>query len=107
MFRFAVYYYELAHVGNALTLTSPSGASFSAGNRQEEDQDVNMIFVTLKSPEVGWIGYSGYFLEYTRPPLSPKSGQIEFLEQESCTRIAEVLELKMKVLPCIYDSSWL
>ena len=50
--RFAVYYYDLNHVGNTIHLTSPSGATFASVNMQEEDGDVNMIFVTLHNAEV-------------------------------------------------------
>ena len=50
--RFAVYYYDLNHVGNTIHLTSPSGATFASVNMQEEDGDVNMIFVNLHNAEV-------------------------------------------------------
>ncbi|XP_076069642.1 uncharacterized protein LOC143041535 [Oratosquilla oratoria] len=51
--RFAVYYYDLNHVGNAIHLTAPSGATFTSVNMQEEDGDVNMIFVNLNQAERG------------------------------------------------------
>lgn len=50
--RFAVYYYDLNHVGNAIHLTAPSGTTFASVNMQEEDGDVNMIFVNLHNAEV-------------------------------------------------------
>ncbi|XP_063867475.1 calcium-activated chloride channel regulator 2-like [Scylla paramamosain] len=54
--RFAVYYYDLNHVGNTIHLTSPSGATFASVNMQEEDGDVNMIFVNLHNAERGeWL----------------------------------------------------
>lgn len=48
--RFSVYYYDLNHVGNAIQLTTPSGATLVP--LQEEDGDVNMIFVYLEKAEV-------------------------------------------------------
>ncbi|XP_066980825.1 calcium-activated chloride channel regulator 1-like isoform X2 [Macrobrachium rosenbergii] len=51
--RFAIYYYDLNHVGNTIHLTSPSGATFASVNMQEEDGDVNMIFVNLHNAERG------------------------------------------------------
>ncbi|XP_047737114.1 uncharacterized protein LOC125178112 [Hyalella azteca] len=51
--RFAVYYYDLNHVGNAIHLTAPSGTTFASVNMQEEDGDVNMIFVNLHNAEKG------------------------------------------------------
>jgi len=52
--RFAVYYYDLNHVGNAIHLTAPSGTTFASVNMQEEDGDVNMIFVNLHNAEVSY-----------------------------------------------------
>nr|XP_053635612.1 uncharacterized protein LOC128690882 [Cherax quadricarinatus] len=51
--RFAVYYYDLNHVGNTIHLTAPSGAIFASVNMQEEDGDVNMIFINLHNAERG------------------------------------------------------
>ncbi|XP_071532883.1 calcium-activated chloride channel regulator 1-like isoform X2 [Panulirus ornatus] len=51
--RFAVYYYDLNHVGNTIHLTAPSGATFASVNMQEEDGDVNMISVNLHNAERG------------------------------------------------------
>ena len=48
--RFSVYYYDLNHVGNAIQLTTPSGETLVP--LQEEDGDVNMIFVNLENAEV-------------------------------------------------------
>lgn len=53
--RFAVYYYDLNHVGNTIHLTAPSGATFASVNMQEEDGDVNMISVNLHNAEVCWL----------------------------------------------------
>lgn len=50
--RFSVYYYDLNHVGNAIELTAPSGQKIAAVNVQEEDGDVNMIFINLEKAEV-------------------------------------------------------
>lgn len=50
--RFSVYYYDLNHVGNAIQLTAPSGHMIASVNVQEEDGDVNMIFVNLEKAEV-------------------------------------------------------
>lgn len=64
--RFAVYYYDLNHVGNTIHLTSPSGATFASVNMQEEDGDVNMIFVNLHNAEVAHMPLSivNYMLNY-------------------------------------------
>lgn len=51
--RFSIYYYDLNHVGNAIDLRAPSGHMISAVNVQEEDGDVNMIFINLEMAEVG------------------------------------------------------
>ncbi|ROT86008.1 hypothetical protein C7M84_022878 [Penaeus vannamei] len=51
--RFSVYYYDLNHVGNAIQLTAPSGQMIASVNVQEEDGDVNMIFVNLEKAERG------------------------------------------------------
>lgn len=51
--RFSVYYYDLNHVGNAIHLTAPSGHKIASVNVQEEDGDVNMIFINLEKAEVG------------------------------------------------------
>ncbi|XP_068219573.1 calcium-activated chloride channel regulator 2-like [Palaemon carinicauda] len=51
--RFAIYYYDLNHVGNTIHLTAPSGATFASVNMQEEDGDVNMISVNLNNAERG------------------------------------------------------
>ncbi|KAK4325545.1 hypothetical protein Pmani_003892 [Petrolisthes manimaculis] len=53
--RFSVYYYDLNHVGNAIQLTAPSGQTIAAVNVQEEDGDVNMIFINLEKAEVSLI----------------------------------------------------
>lgn len=50
--RFSIYYYDLNHVGNAIDLRAPSGHMISAVNVQEEDGDVNMIFINLEMAEV-------------------------------------------------------
>lgn len=50
--RFSVYYYDLNHVGNAIQLTTPSGETLVP--LQEEDSDVNMIFVNLENAEVSF-----------------------------------------------------
>uniref|UniRef100_A0A0N7ZCF7 VWFA domain-containing protein n=1 Tax=Scylla olivacea TaxID=85551 RepID=A0A0N7ZCF7_SCYOL len=50
--RFSVYYYDLNHVGNAIHLTAPSGHMIASVNVQEEDGDVNMIFINLGKAEV-------------------------------------------------------
>lgn len=52
--RFSVYYYDLNHVGNAIQLTAPSGQMIASVNVQEEDGDVNMIFVNLEKAEVSY-----------------------------------------------------
>ena len=59
--RFAVYYYDLNHVGNSIHLTSPSGRTFASGNMQEEDGDVNMIFVNLHNAEVRATNFNTIF----------------------------------------------
>ncbi|CAL4122962.1 unnamed protein product [Meganyctiphanes norvegica] len=51
--RFAVYYYDLNHVGNKILLTTPSGKSMSSVNIQEEDGDANVIFVNIPKAERG------------------------------------------------------
>ena len=52
--RFSVYYYDLNHVGNTIHLTAPSGSTFASVSMQEEDGDVNMIFVNLANAEVSY-----------------------------------------------------
>ncbi|KAK8744770.1 hypothetical protein OTU49_000604, partial [Cherax quadricarinatus] len=56
--RFSVYYYDLNHVGNAIQLTAPSGQLIASVNVQEEDGDVNMIFIILEKAERGLWTYS-------------------------------------------------
>ncbi|MPC29160.1 Calcium-activated chloride channel regulator 2 [Portunus trituberculatus] len=56
--RFSVYYYDLNHVGNAIRLTAPSGHMIASVNVQEEDGDVNMIFINLGKEERGRWKYS-------------------------------------------------
>ncbi|KAK3860859.1 hypothetical protein Pcinc_033121 [Petrolisthes cinctipes] len=56
--RFSVYYYDLNHVGNAIQLTAPSGQKITSVNVQEEDGDVNMIFINLEKAERGLWTYS-------------------------------------------------
>ncbi|XP_042238989.1 calcium-activated chloride channel regulator 4A-like [Homarus americanus] len=56
--RFSVYYYDLNHVGNAIELTAPSGQKIASVNVQEEDGDVNMIFISLEKAERGLWTYS-------------------------------------------------
>jgi len=51
--RFSVYYYDLNHVGNTIQLTTPSGETLVP--LQEEDGDVNMIFVNIENAEVRFI----------------------------------------------------
>ena len=48
--HFAVYYYDLNHVGNKIELSPPSGDVILP--QQEEDSDVNMIFVKIENAEV-------------------------------------------------------
>lgn len=52
--KFSVYYYDLNHVGNTIHLTAPSGSTFASVSMQEEDGDVNMIFVNLHNAEVSY-----------------------------------------------------
>lgn len=59
--RFSVYYYDLNHVGNAIHLTAPSGHKIASVNVQEEDGDVNMIFINLEKAEVGCGSCAMYF----------------------------------------------
>ncbi|CAL4069388.1 unnamed protein product [Meganyctiphanes norvegica] len=51
--RFAVYYYEVSHVGNTIQLTAPSGKIMSDINMQGEDGDASVIFVNIPSAERG------------------------------------------------------
>ena len=48
--RFSVYYYALDHIGNNIDLKSPSGVTIKPS--QEEDGDVNMLFVKIEKAEV-------------------------------------------------------
>ena len=50
--RFTVYYYAPIHVGNVIKLSAPSGSTFASVYMQEEDGDVNMLFVYLNNAEV-------------------------------------------------------
>ena len=54
--RFSIYYYDLNHVGNAIQLTTPSGETLVP--LQEEDGDVNMIFINLENAEVRLVTYA-------------------------------------------------
>ncbi|CAL4096642.1 unnamed protein product, partial [Meganyctiphanes norvegica] len=56
--RFSVYYYDLNHVGNTIQLTAPSGQTLASVNTQEEDGDVNMIFVKMEKAERGLWSYT-------------------------------------------------
>ncbi|KAG7165778.1 Calcium-activated chloride channel regulator 1-like 10, partial [Homarus americanus] len=56
--RFSIYYYDLNHVGNSIQLTAPSGHKIASVNIQEEDGDVNMIFINLEKAERGLWTYS-------------------------------------------------
>ncbi|CAL4125495.1 unnamed protein product [Meganyctiphanes norvegica] len=49
---FAVYYYDLSHVGNTIKLTSPSEKILTSVDMQE-DGDANVIFVKLVTAERG------------------------------------------------------
>ncbi|CAL4177136.1 unnamed protein product, partial [Meganyctiphanes norvegica] len=51
--RFAVYYYDITHVGNTLELITPSGNIMSSVNMQEEDGDANVIFMNIPMTERG------------------------------------------------------
>lgn len=63
--RFSVYYYDLNHVGNIIQLTAPSGHKIASVNVQEEDGDVNMIFVNLEKAEVS----EGEFGRVSKSPV--------------------------------------
>ncbi|CAL4095473.1 unnamed protein product, partial [Meganyctiphanes norvegica] len=56
--RFSIYYYDLNHVGNSIELKTPSGQTLASVNMQEEDGDVNMIFVNLEKAERGLWTYT-------------------------------------------------
>lgn len=60
--RFSVYCYALNHVGNAIQLITPSGKTLVP--LQEEDSDVNMIFVNLEDAEVSLQNRYVYFRFY-------------------------------------------
>ncbi|CAL4183763.1 unnamed protein product, partial [Meganyctiphanes norvegica] len=51
--RFSLTYYDLGHVGNMINLIDPQGNVLDTLNTQEEDGDVNMIFVTVRDVMVG------------------------------------------------------
>ncbi|KAF2362984.1 von Willebrand factor type A [Trinorchestia longiramus] len=51
--RFSITYYDLGHVGNMIVLIDPRGQNVDTLNLQEEDGDVNMIFVTVKNAMPG------------------------------------------------------
>ncbi|XP_018014352.2 calcium-activated chloride channel regulator 1 [Hyalella azteca] len=51
--RFSITYYDLGHVGNMIVLIDPLGQNVDTLNLQEEDGDVNMIFVTVKNAMPG------------------------------------------------------
>ncbi|XP_066984278.1 calcium-activated chloride channel regulator 1-like [Macrobrachium rosenbergii] len=54
--RFALTYYDLGHVGNMINLIDPKGRGLETLNLQEEDGDVNMIFVTVQDAMAGeWL----------------------------------------------------
>ncbi|CAL4124268.1 unnamed protein product, partial [Meganyctiphanes norvegica] len=55
--RFAIYYYDLNHVGNKIQLVTPSGKNMSSVNIQKEDGDANAIFVNILQAERGKWSY--------------------------------------------------
>ncbi|XP_076042659.1 calcium-activated chloride channel regulator 1-like [Oratosquilla oratoria] len=55
--RFAVTYYDLGHVGNMVSLIDPLERVQENLNSQEEDGDVNMIFVTVHDAMPGEWNY--------------------------------------------------
>lgn len=50
--RFALTYYDLGHVGNMVNLIDPKGRVVETMHIQEEDGDVNTIFITLRDAMV-------------------------------------------------------
>ncbi|CAL4169696.1 unnamed protein product [Meganyctiphanes norvegica] len=79
--QFAVYYYDINHVGNTIELTSPSGIIMSSINMQEEDGDANIIFVDLPSAERGVWQY-----QVENRADSHQSLHIQVTSKESSTR---------------------
>ncbi|XP_069992255.1 calcium-activated chloride channel regulator 1 [Penaeus vannamei] len=51
--KFTLIYYDLGHVGNMINLIDPHGMVKETLNLQEEDGDVNMIFVTITNAMAG------------------------------------------------------
>ncbi|XP_045617959.1 calcium-activated chloride channel regulator 1 [Procambarus clarkii] len=51
--KFAVTYYDLGHVGNNVNLFNPHGKKLETLHIQEEDGDVNTIFITVRNAMAG------------------------------------------------------
>ncbi|KAK8721499.1 hypothetical protein OTU49_012749 [Cherax quadricarinatus] len=49
---FAIFYYDVAHVGNLIHLVSPQGQVIDTANMQKEDANINMITVRLAEAQV-------------------------------------------------------
>ena len=59
--RFSIFFYDLNHVGNTVKLKTPSGHTLFP--EQEEDNDVNMLYVNIENAEVSNIKI---YLHYQR-----------------------------------------
>lgn len=49
---FAIFYYDVTHVGNLIHLVSPQGQVIDTANMQKEDANINMITVRLVEAQV-------------------------------------------------------
>ncbi|KAK7066240.1 hypothetical protein SK128_007995 [Halocaridina rubra] len=85
---FAIFYHDVAHVGNQVHLVSPLGQVIDTANMQNEDGNINMITVRLVEAQVTpglWHykvenradSHQALFVQVTsRPSLQPKSKNI-------------------------------
>ncbi|XP_018012882.1 calcium-activated chloride channel regulator 1 [Hyalella azteca] len=94
--NFAIFFYDVGHVGNVVHLISPHNQVIDTSNMQNEDENMNMIKVQLSGSQVtpGLWRYSvdnkadshqGLFIQVTSKPYSPQYGQSSQIEVRGWT----------------------
>uniref|UniRef100_A0A2P2I9G5 Epithelial chloride channel protein-like n=1 Tax=Hirondellea gigas TaxID=1518452 RepID=A0A2P2I9G5_9CRUS len=94
--NFAIFYYDVGHVGNAVHLISPHNQEIDTSNMQSEDGNMNMIRVQLSGSQVtpGLWRYSvdnkadshqGLFIQVTSKPYNVHYGQTSQIEVRGWT----------------------
>lgn len=97
--NFAIFFYDVGHVGNAVHLISPHNQEIDTSNMQSEDGNMNMIKVQLSGSQVvpGLWRYSidnkadshqGLFIQVTSKPYIPQYGQSSQVEVRGWTNHA-------------------